>query len=112
VLLIDQQYYQFIIGTFSPTAKYTLISMQTVDQQQAASVNQFSQMMPIDLTDDLHALVMKSLPPSRPNITLKSISEISLRLQPDGLYYQTVIQTGSDNSYLLTIYSKPEHNFS
>jgi hypothetical protein len=46
---------------------------------------------------------------TQPNIgTIKSISNIQLRIQADGLYYQIVISAESGNSYSVAIYYKPE----
>jgi hypothetical protein len=79
--------------------------MRNVTQEEAESVNQLSQIAQIDLDDDLQALVTKTLTKSK-TVAIKSISSIYLRLQADGLYYQMIIEAGSGNSYLLTLYSK------
>jgi hypothetical protein len=110
IFIINEQYCEFIVAAF-PYFKYKLVSMRNVTQEEAESVNSFSQMTKIDLDDDLQALVMKTLTKSK-TPAIESISSTFLRLQADGLYYQMTIETGSGNSYLLTLYSEPEHNFS
>lgn len=83
------------------------MSMQKVTQEQAESVNQLSQLISIELDDDLQALIMKTIPSSKIGI-IKRIYEIKLRIETDGFYYEMVIDTDSSKSYYITIYFKPE----
>jgi hypothetical protein len=69
-----------------------LISQRNITQQQADSVNQLSSVFLIDLDDGLQALLMKTLPQAKTGV-IKSITNIKLRIQPDGLYYEVVIST-------------------
>jgi hypothetical protein len=85
--------------------------MRNVTQQQAGSVTQFSLPYPISLDDDLKALIIRTIPQSKTG-TILTITNIQLRIQADGLYYQVVIGTDTGNSYSVTIYQKLEENFS